>query len=187
MLAIYSSDLDCSGVFATDPTRHDAEGGFPLINARFPKQVDQRSMRHMTHSCVTSNPKGAKIAAMRHCFGPKQRSNPRAEVAQGLHFSGLRKFIRMACRKIGNDRKYAPGMECSTGGECATWRMHASLSGPKRRWNRPNATLFWPKTTVESCDVEKARQRRRLGVAHQCTEVAHGCALGGLPEIRSDG
>ena len=49
-------------------------------------------------------------------------------------------------------------------------RPLASLSGPKRRSNRPFATLFWPKTAVGI-----TAQKRRM------------VALLGLAEIRSDG
>ena len=63
-----------------------------------------------------------------------------------------------------------PGTQCSAGGECDKWRILASLCGPKRRWNRPNATPFWPKTTSNRRDGEKARGCRHLRVAYLCTK-----------------
>jgi hypothetical protein len=68
--------------------------------------------------------------------------------------------------------------------ECATWRILASLFGPKMRRNGRNATRFWPNATSNRADREKGRWRKGLHVAHLCTKWRMMSHRGRVAEIR---
>jgi hypothetical protein len=85
-------------------------------------------------------------------------------------------------------------MRCSTGGDATHDAFVRHFSAQKGAGVAAMRHCFGPKRRANRRDGEKACWRRGLGVAHQCTEVAHGDASRGLrkfvlvaeksPEIR---